>query len=238
MQMHPSTNTPSVKMSPPSITRNSASAIRGRATTTRARRSEPWFPRIPRSPRATRRTAAEENALENMRCSPAIRTRTSGSSAPAEPAAALGELGEGLFERLAREFRPQLLSEDELRVGRLPQQVVRQPSLAARADDQVGIVHLGRVQQLAEVLLAAPRERARRIDDLRAPTVVESDEQGDPRVRPRELFSPAHALDEISRHALAAADEAHAHTLLVELGRLIGDAFCEHRHQALDLLGG
>ena len=56
------------------------------------------------------------------------------------------------------EVRPQLLAEDELRVGALPEQEVRDPLLAAGADQEVGLVHLGRVEVAAELLLAAPLE--------------------------------------------------------------------------------
>ena len=61
----------------------------------------------------------------------------------------------------AVEVGPQLVGEDQLGVGGLPQQVVGQPLLAAGADDQVGVVHLGRVEQRAERLLAAARRSAR-----------------------------------------------------------------------------
>ena len=60
------------------------------------------------------------------------------------------------LERLAREVRPQLVGEDELRVGALPQQVVAQPLLAARADDEVRVVHLRRVEQPPEVASSPP----------------------------------------------------------------------------------
>ncbi len=63
-----------------------------------------------------------------------------------------------LLERLPREIGPQLVAEDELRVGGLPEQVVREAPLAGGADDQVRVVHLGRVEELPEVLLVAVRE--------------------------------------------------------------------------------
>src|SRR5205823_225271 len=78
-------------------------------------------------------------------------------SAPPEPAPPARELVERGLEGLAREVRPQLVAEDELRIGPLPEQVVAGPLLAAGADDQVGIVHLGGVEQLAERLFAAAR---------------------------------------------------------------------------------
>src|SRR5215207_3526455 len=108
---------------------NDANAAAGRATTSRAPRSEP----PPRS-RGSRRGRAVE-------------------------------------------VRPQLLAEDELGVGRLPHEVVAETLLAARADDEVRVVHLGRVQQRAEVLLVAAGEVACGVDDLGTAAVVEGDEQ-------------------------------------------------------------
>src|SRR5437763_13251618 len=203
---HPKTNSPRANSEPPTMTRNKASAIAGRATSTRAPRSE----RCPR--RAWPRAAA-----------PRARTAISGPSPPAESAAALRELGERLLERLAREVRPKLVPEHELGVGRLPQQVVGQAPLAACADDQVGVVHLGRVQAGAELLFARAAEAPRGVDDLRSPSVVEGDEQGDAHVGAGELFGPAHARYKLGRYPLAPADEAHAHALAVQLRGLLDD---------------
>src|SRR4029077_12793466 len=158
MQMHPSTNSPSVKTRPPSITRNSATAIAGIAASSRAPRSErsrrgaPLLERVPRAPRA-----------RGGRARVAISARSSLAEAPP----ALGELDERLLQRLAREVRPQLVAKHELRVGRLPQQVVGEPLLAARADDQVGIVHLRRIQAGAELLFGLAVEAAGGVEDLR-----------------------------------------------------------------------
>ena len=51
-----------------------------------------------------------------------------------------------LFERGAVEIRPVGRHEHKLAVGRLPQQEIRQPLLAAGADDQVGIGQIRRVE--------------------------------------------------------------------------------------------
>src|SRR6187200_3062183 len=72
-----------------------------------------------------------------------------------EPAPARLVLGQRGLEGLAGEVRPELVAEDELGVGRLPQQVVARAPLAARADDEVGVVHLGGVEEAPEGLLAA-----------------------------------------------------------------------------------
>src|SRR5689334_9003804 len=78
-------------------------------------------------------------------------------SPPAEPALARVELRQAALERRAVEVGPQLVGEHELRVCGLPQQVVRDPLLAARSDDEVRVVHLGRVEMLAELLLRRAR---------------------------------------------------------------------------------
>src|SRR5271165_4483356 len=163
MQTTPSTNIPSANTTPPSITRNSATAIAGIAASTRAPRSEPGSRRLPlRLPRlrdggrrpALRRSGRVAGGDCAARAPPGVcgPLDISSRSSPTEPASALGVLRERLLERLAREVRPQLLAEHQLRVRGLPQQVVGQAPLAARADDQVGVVHLRRVQACAELL--------------------------------------------------------------------------------------
>src|SRR5262249_49788301 len=61
----------------------------------------------------------------------------------AEPALALAEFLDRLFERGAVEVRPVGRHEYELAVSRLPQQEVRQPLLAAGADDEIGVGNVG-----------------------------------------------------------------------------------------------
>src|ERR1035437_7538256 len=242
MHIPPSRSIPNANMKPPSITRKSATAIAGRATSVRALRSELG---------ALRTLRRGGRLLTDRRVETAGRGRltrwvprglwgppaSSGPSSPAEATPARGILGERLLERLTREVGPQLVAEDELGVGRLPQQVVRQPALAARADDHVGVVHLGRVQARAELLFGASREAARSVDDLGASAVVERHEHRSEAVGFSQLFGPAHLLAQPLADALATADEAHAHAFGVQLGRLAGDPFGEHRHQALHLLG-
>src|SRR5205823_3619712 len=73
------------------------------------------------------------------------------------------------------------------------------------------------------------------VDDLRPAPVVERHEQGHA-VVPRGLrLGPVHPLEEPVRDPPAPADEAHAHALLVELGRLGLDQVGEHDHQAIHL---
>ena len=60
-------------------------------------------------------------------------------------------------------------------------------------------MHLGRVEVVAELLLGAPLEASRRIDDLRPAAVVEGDEEGDPVVPGGRRFGPLHPLDQVRR---------------------------------------
>jgi hypothetical protein len=95
-----------------------------------------------------------------------------------------------------------------------------------------------RVEQLREVGLVAALEAARGIDDLRAAAVVEGHEQRDALVAVGLLLRPAHLLEQLGLDALAAADEAHAHALGVQLRRLGEDALGEHPIRALTSSGG
>src|SRR4051812_45772973 len=99
--------------------------------------------------------------------------------AATEPALAGAVLLQRRLERLAGEVGPQLVAEDELGIGGLPEQVVGQPLLAAGADHEVRVVHLGGVQELGEGLLAASLVARRRVEDLGPRPVVEGDEQRD-----------------------------------------------------------
>src|SRR4029077_10035620 len=156
----------------------------------------------------------------------ALRTsllRRSRSSAPPEAPPALGELAQRPLERLAVEVRPQLLREHQLRIGTLPEQIVGDPLLAAGSDQEVGIVHIGRVEVATELLLGVPLEVSRRVDDLRPAAVVEGDEERDPRVPGGPRLGPLHPLDQPRLDPLAAADAAHPHAPLLQARALAAD---------------
>src|ERR1700679_1385346 len=110
--------------------------------------------------------------LESMRSRGGIGHRIVRRSA-AEAPRADAELRDRLLERRAREVGPHLVTEHELRVGGLPEQVVRQALLAAGADDQVWIVQVRRVEAAAELVLRAPPKAPGGIEDLPPPPVVE-----------------------------------------------------------------
>src|SRR5262249_27815143 len=93
---------------------------------------------------------------------------------------ALLVLGDRAREGLAREVGPELVAEDELRVGALPEQIVGDPLLPAGADQQVRVVHLRGIEMALERLLPAPVVGPRGVQDLRAPSIVEGHEKRDP----------------------------------------------------------
>src|SRR4051794_41073593 len=107
------------------------------------------------------------------------RARSPPTSAAPEAADTRLVGGQRLLEVRAREVGPQDLREVQLAVGGLPEQEVRDALLAARADHEVRVVHLGRVEQRAEGLLAAAAVALGRVEDLRAAAVVEGHEQRD-----------------------------------------------------------
>src|SRR5919198_6272928 len=126
----PTRKSPRANTSPPSAVMKIANAAAGAAAMRRAPRSE--------RPRRRRRGGRRRGG-GLRRGSEAI-----GLARP-EPALPLLELVERRLEIRTIEVRPERLREHELRVRALPQQEVREPALAARADQEVGIGHLRRV---------------------------------------------------------------------------------------------
>ena len=101
----------------------------------RARRATSRRGRRGRAPAAAA-TERDEDARDAGRCTH-LRRRT-------------GAAGRVRLERLAQvllaEVGPERVHEDELGVGELPEQEVRDPQLARRADEQVRVGHLRRVE--------------------------------------------------------------------------------------------
>ena len=89
------------------------------------------------------------------------RDQTACSSA-AESSTPRRVLRQGRAQVALVEVGPELVDEDELRVGELPEQEVRDAQLAARADQQIGIGQLGRVEVRGEDVLVDLRRRRRR----------------------------------------------------------------------------
>ena len=96
------------------------------------------------------------------------------------------ELGDGLEEVARAEVGPEDRRHVDLGVGDLPEEVVRDAHLAARADEEVGVGQTGRVETrldrgLVDLLgleasgLHLHREGAHRVRELGPPRVVERD---------------------------------------------------------------
>ena len=67
-------------------------------------------------------------------------------SSTAEAPAAVRVLGERSPELALSEVGPEGVDEDELGVGELPEEEVRDAELAGRPDEEIGLGHLGRVE--------------------------------------------------------------------------------------------
>src|SRR3954454_9837300 len=175
----------------------------------------------------------------------ATRTRdASGVMTPltaAEAAPAAGVVVEGCAELLLAEVRPERVEEDQLRIGELPQEEIRDPQLAGRADQEVGVRHRRRVQIGRESLfvdrLAASDGSIGGVNELRATAVVERDPQIQLAIVLRLALEGRHALAQRIGRAVTAADEARADSLTHEVGQLPLDRLREDLHQELHLLG-
>ena len=118
---------PSAKIRPPWKTIKIANAAAGIATSDPAPRSDRR-----RSPARGRPGAVLPRALTSLPPpEPALRRWYSSSAASNSSRSKSGHSSSEKYE---------------LRVGALPQQEVREPLLAAGADDQLGVVHVGRVE--------------------------------------------------------------------------------------------
>src|SRR5436853_5890102 len=151
-------------------------------------------------------------------------------SAAAEAPATLCVLLERRPEVVDAELRPERLDEDELRVGGLPEQEVREPELARRPDQQIRVRHLGRVQVRRDERLvdlvrgdAGLDDPPQRLDDLRASAVVERDPEQEPAVRRGLPLERLHPLLQLLRRAVAPTDEPRAHALPLQIRELALD---------------
>ena len=110
--------------------------------------------------------------------------------------------------------------EHKLAVSGLPHQKVRQPLLAAGADDQVGIGDFGRVEILAErvgvdrgwIALAfrdLARQPLRGAGDFLARAVVEGNDEIEARVVARQFFGLVQQHADVALQPLALANHTH-----------------------------
>src|SRR5260221_3021965 len=148
---------------------------------------------------AAARPIGASTSAETVRCRSAPAERT-GASVPrstrlsarangrAVSTIATMEILYRLLEVALGKIGPQRVGEAELRIGRLPEQEIADPLLAAGADDEIGIGHVGGQQMLADQHLVdrigiepagghLVREGARRRRDLVAAAIGQRDGQ-------------------------------------------------------------
>src|SRR3990170_8687159 len=161
-------------------------------------------------------------------------------AAEASLALAVGE--EGALDLFDAEVGPVGGGVVVLRVGRLPEEEVREPHLAGGADHQVGVRQAGRRQVRREELLVDPLGRhpvlddpAHGVDDLLAAAVVEGDVDGDAGVVFRELDRVLDAAAEVGRERVKVAQVAQAHAVLVERLQLTFDEVADQADEGVHL---
>src|SRR6056297_1611189 len=169
------------------------------------------------------------------------RRRVGESSEATLPTRKIGQRG---VEIVLGEVRPQYVAEIQFGIRQVPQQVVREPALAAGPNEQVRLglpVQLHRVgkprfvdvvrRQRAGLHPAGQRPRA--VDDIAATTVAGGDVELQSGVVPGDFLGAGHAALERCRKRLAPADETQAHRVLVEFLDLAIQRPPEQAHQAL-----
>src|SRR2546422_1720039 len=128
------------------------------------------------------------------------------------------ELAHGAIEIAGPEIRPEGRRDHQLSVGNLPQEKVRDPHLAARADQQVGIGNVGGIEGPADILLRdvvslevaslnLARQRAERVEQLVAAPVVEGHQDGQPGVVPGLVHHVLDATMYTGRHPVRPAED-------------------------------
>ena len=128
-----------------------------------------------------------------------LRSRSGFRDQTAETALASGIFGNSALKRCLIEIRPVDRHEHQFAVGRLPHQKIGQALFAAGADNQVRIRDIWRVEvsancvngnrgRVALSIRNFTRQPLRGIGDFLPRSVVESDDETEPRVIPRQFF--------------------------------------------------
>src|SRR5665213_2895629 len=167
----------------------------------------------------------------------------------AEPAFTLTVFEDRRFERGPVEVRPIGWHEYQFAIGRLPEQEIRQPLLAAGADNQIGIGNIRRIEITADALHRHVRrcEAALRHvlgDAMRCArnfltgAVIERHYQSETVIILRELFRLNQQPADIRFESLAFSDHAHAHIAFMQLSQIVADEAAQQAHQLADFVGG
>src|SRR5438105_1851315 len=149
----------------------------------------------------------------------------------AEPSRPALEFENRFVERARGEVRPEVGGDPELGVRDLPQEEVRDPHLAARPDEEIGIGHVRRVQRATHVLLGdvrgielsvlhVRRETPERVEELVPAAIVERHLELQPGVVPGAFHDALDATPHARRYAVGPPDHPEPHVLLHEVGKL------------------
>jgi hypothetical protein len=145
------------------------------------------------------------------------------------------------------EIRPEAGHEDEFRIGRLPQQEIGKPLLAAGADHQIRIGYPGGVDMAGEGRF---RDRGRihvpgpyRLGDLAnrthhfvAGTVVEGDDEANAGVVTGAFLGIDEKCLDIWLDRFPAADNPDTDIFTMQLGKVLADEEPQQPHQVGDFL--
>src|SRR5918992_4869645 len=165
------------------------------------------------------------------------------ASSAAEAAAAARVLDERLPQVAFAEVGPERVDEDELRIGELPEEEVGNAQLAGRANEEIRLGHLRRIQPRSDrVLVDVARiqplldDPAGRLDDLVTAAVVERDPELEPLVLVGLPLEGCHLRLELGARSVAATDEARVDALALQIRELTLDRLDEDLHQRIDLV--
>ena len=157
---------------------------------------------------------------------------------PAVAAVALGEGGQRVGEVVAVEVGPQPLGEVELGVGAFPQQEVRQPLLAAGADQQVDVEWRVTAGEQPSDTLARQVGGLRcrdGIDEFVTSGIVNGDAHVQAITRRSRSFRSLDCRRDAARQSITPADHGEARAGRDELADLGVEVVTEQAHQQPDL---
>lgn len=139
------------------------------------------------------------------------------------------------------EVGPQTVTEKQLGVCGLPQQKIADAHLAAGADDQVRVRHMGHAHGGVQACFGDGHtlrgQASCCLRDVPAAAVVEAHVQDEAVVVSRGRLRLGQALTHFGRQTFAAADKVQLHAILLELGNLSAQGHRQKLHETRDLIG-
>ncbi len=168
--------------------------------------------------------------------------RDRSSTCRAESSLAPRELANGVFEVGFGEVGPQRIDEDELRIGRLPEQEVANPLLTACSDQKIRIGNSSGRKSIVQCVLVdgvgldtsverLAHQPARGSGDLLAAAVADRHHQVEASIVLCPVFRHFDQRDDVVGQAAAVADKSNAHAFLVQLGDFLTQIQPEQSHQ-------